>query len=362
MPNDTKFWVAFSRIYSLGPQKFKLLYAHFPSMEAAWQASGAELKAAGLGQKDVEKILTERCKINPEAEWEDLTKKGIRVITIHHQEYPALLKEIHSAPALLYVKGKLPENFNLSLAVVGTRKTTAYGRQIAPEITGEISRAGLIIISGLALGIDALAHQAALDAGQKTVAVLGCGLDRIYPVTNRSLGEEIVKNDGALISEYPPGTEPLKQHFPARNRIISGLAKGVLVIEGGEDSGSLITARFALDQNREIFAVPGNISSQTASGPNNLIKMGAHVVTSARDILDVFDLRLAQLYEENKKVIGSTEEEKILLQFLSHEPLHIDELIKRSKLKTSIANSAITMMEMKGMIRHQGGAYYTLAS
>lgn len=359
---EKKYWVAFSCIENLGPKKFKRLYSHFPSMQTAWRASYGELKEVGLYQKDIEKIINQRNNINPDQEWTELEKQNINVVTVKDSQYPKLLNEIYSPPALLYVKGKLPENPAFSVAVVGTRKTTAYGRQITPQIVKELAQTGIIIVSGLALGIDALAHQSCLEAKGTTIAVLGCGPDEIYPSTNRGLGQQILEKNGAIISEYPLGTRPLKQHFPARNRIISGLTRGVLVIEGDKDSGSLITARCALEQNREVFAVPGNVYSKTSIGPNNLIKMGAKAVTGALDIIDALDLQLAQQFIQNKKVIADTKEEEILLQFLSSEPIHIDEIIQKSKLNTSIINSTLTMMEMKGKVKNIGSNYYIISS
>lgn len=357
---DKQYWLAFSCIECVGPQKFKRLYEYFPDLQTAWQASFGELKRAGLSEKDAELIIAQRLHIYPEEEWRRLTKINVHVMTIKEKEYPPLLKEIYSPPALLYVKGTIPENLDFMVAVVGTRKMTSYGRQITPEIVRDLARMHIVIVSGLALGIDALAHQSCLEAGGQAVAVLGCGLDNVYPVTNCRLAEEVVRH-GALISEYPLGAQPLKQHFPARNRIISGLSRGVLVIEGGEDSGSLITARCALEQNREVMAVPGNINSQTSRGPNQLIKMGAKVVTSAEDVLETLDLKLVEQFAENKKVLPQTKEEEILLRYLSTEPVHIDEIIQKSKLNTSIANATLTMMEMKGMVRHLGGGNYVLS-
>jgi len=357
---DKKYWVALSRIERIGPQKFKRLYQYFPNLQTAWQASFSEFLKAGLLPKDATEIVEKRKLINPDEEWEKLEKLSMKVITVKEKEYPKLLKEIYSPPALLYIKGNLPANLDFTLAVVGTRKITTYGQQITPEIVKDLASAGLVIVSGLALGVDALAHQSCLEAGGKTIAVLGSGLDLIYPITNRQLAEKIME-DGAIISEYPLGTQPLKQHFPARNRIISGLSLGALVIEGDKDSGSLITARYALEQNREVFAVPGSVYNQASVGPNNLIKMGAKPVTSAGDILEALNLELAQEFMENKIIIPDTKEEEILLQFLSREPIHIDELIKKSKLNTSIVNSALIMMEMKGKVRNLGGMNYVLS-
>lgn len=356
--NDRKYWVAFSRIENIGPQKLKRIYSYFPDMQTAWQSSWGELKKTGLFSKEIEQITEQRGRIDPDNEWEALEKQMIRVITIKDSAYPKLLKEIYSPPALIYIKGNLPENLNFSLAVVGTRKTTTYGRLITPEIVKELAKAGLTIISGLAFGIDALAHQSCLEVNGRTIAVLGCGLDKIYPLANYRLGQEIVEKNSAIISEYPIGTLPLKQHFPVRNRIIAGLARGVLVIEGSQDSGSLITAKCALEQNREVLAVPGNIYNKTSAGPNNLIKMGAKAVTNATDVLEALDLEFAQQYIKNKEIIAETKEEEILLKFLSSEPIHIDELIQKSKLNTSVISSTLTMMEMTGKVKNIGGMHY----
>lgn len=357
---DKPYWVAFSQIESIGPQKFKKLCSFFPDMKTAWGSDYSDFIQAGLSPKDAELICTQHNQIDPDTEWEKLNKLSIEAVTIYEEKYPSPLKEIYSPPALLYVKGMIPDSLDFALAVVGTRNITAYGRQITPEIIHDLARSGIIIVSGMALGIDTLAHQSCLEANGQTVAVLGCGLDVLYPSSNRQLAEKIIHN-GAIISEYPPGTQPLKQHFPARNRIISGLSRAVLVIEGNEDSGSLITARCALEQNRDVLAVPGNINSQTSQGPNKLIKLGAKAVTSAEDVLEALDLELIKKISDNKKIIPATKEEQILISFLSSEPRHIDEIIQKSKLNTSTANAALTMMEMKGLVRHLGGGHYILS-
>jgi DNA processing protein len=358
--DDKQFWVAFSLIEAIGPQKYKKLYQYFPDMRTAWQADLNDFIQAGLSSNDATTIINKRHDINPASEWERLNTLHIKVTTIADADYPKMLKEIYSPPAILYVKGTVPTNLDFTVAVVGTRAITNYGRQITPEIVKILVEAGIVIVSGLALGVDALAHQSCLEAGGQTIAVLGCGLDNIYPVTNRQLAEKITTG-GAIISEYPLGAQPLKQHFPARNRIISGLSRGVLVIEGSQDSGSLITAKCGLEQNREIMAVPGNINSQTSVGPNQLIKMGAKVVTSAVDVLETLDLNFVKQFVENKKILPASREEELLLRYLSTEPRHIDEIIENSKLNTSTANAALIMMEMKGLVRHLGGGNYVLS-
>ncbi len=283
---ETKYFNAFNLIDGLGPIAFKKLLAHFNSLEEAWSIEINQLRQAGLENFVIEQIKKQRPQINPSEQMERLTKEGIDLITILDKNYPKLLKEIYSPPALLYIRGKLELNDEFSLAIVGTRKLSSYGQQITPLITSDLAGAGLTIISGLAKGIDTLAHQAALKANGRTIAVLGSGLDKksIYPSINRHLAEEISQK-GAVISEFPIGAEPLAQHFPQRNRIISGLSLGILVIEAPEKSGALITAKDALEQNRDVFAIPGPILAKNSLGPNNLIKMGAKLVSQANDIL-----------------------------------------------------------------------------
>ncbi len=283
---ETKYFNAFNLIDGLGPIAFKKLLAHFNSLEEAWSIEINQFRQAGLENFVIEQIKKQRPQINPSEQMERLTKEGIDLITILDKNYPKLLKEIYSPPALLYIRGKLELNDEFSLAIVGTRKLSSYGQQITPLITSDLAGAGLTIISGLAKGIDTLAHQAALKANGRTIAVLGSGLDKksIYPSINRHLAEEISQK-GAVISEFPIGAEPLAQHFPQRNRIISGLSLGILVIEAPEKSGALITAKDALEQNRDVFAIPGPILAKNSLGPNNLIKMGAKLVSQANDIL-----------------------------------------------------------------------------
>jgi DNA processing protein len=360
---EKKYWLAFSKINKIGPQKLKKLLQAFPNLEAAWQAPSKALIEAGLEVEALENFLIKRKEINPEAEWETLNQEGLEIVTILESTYPKLLKEIYQPPPLLFFSGDLKIAQGFSLAVVGTRKPTAYGQQVTVEITRQLTQTGLTIVSGLALGIDALAHQTALESGGKTIAVLGSGLDKqnIYPSSNRYLAKKIIEKGGLLFSEYPPGTLPLKQHFPARNRLISGLSLGVLIIEAPEKSGTLITANFALEQNREIFAVPGNIYSKNSQGANNLIKLGAKLVTSTTDILESLNLKQATEFLENQKIIAETEEEKIILEFLCKDPLHIDKIIHLSKLPPAQVNSTLALMELKGIVKNLGGMNYVIA-
>jgi DNA processing protein len=360
--NDLVFWNALALFPKFGPKRFKKIYSYFPNMKEAFHASFNQLKEAGLEEEIISEFQEKRKEIEPEKEWEKLEKEGIKILTIKDKNYPAHLKEIYNSPAFLYYKGELQKD-EYSLSIVGTRKMTSYGKQAVLEIAGHLAQNGLTIVSGLALGIDALAHQAALDVKARTIAVLGGGIDRrtLYPSRNLGLAEKIVGQGGAIISEYPIGTLPLKQNFPYRNRIISGLSLGVLIIEAPQDSGALITARYALEQNREIFALPGSIYSPASLGPNNLVKMGAKLITSASDILEELNLLQAISFIEAKKIVPDTKEEALILEHLSREPLHIDKIVELTKLDTATVNSVLVMMEMKGKVRDLGGMSYIVS-
>lgn len=359
---DKKYWNAINLIPQFGPRRFRKLYSYFDLMKDVWETDSEELKKAGLEEKVIEIFLAERQKISPDAEMEKIKKEEIQILTIKDDKYPKLLKEIYDSPAILYTKGNFKEADEFALAVVGTRKVSSYGQQVTPQITRDLAHAGITIVSGMATGIDSLSHKASLEGGGRTIAVIGSGIDResIYPSLNRKLAREITSN-GVLISEYPIGTLPLRGHFPSRNRIISGLGLGVLVIEAPETSGALITVESALEQNRQVFAIPGNIYAQNSLGTNNLIKMGAKLVTSANDILEELNLTLAADYAKAKEIIADTQEEEELLKHLSGEPIHIDKLVESTPLDINSVNSTLAMMEMKGKVRNLGGMNYVIA-
>jgi len=358
---EAKYYNAFNLIDGIGPIAFKKLLAYFDSLEKAWSANLNQFAQAGLEDSLIKQIKEQRPKIKPDKEMEKLAKGSIDLITLQDKNYPKLLKEIYTPPALLYIRGKLEPADEFSLGIVGTRKLSLYGQQATPFMASELARAGLTIISGLAKGIDSLAHRAALSAGARTIAVLGSGLDKIYPSKNQRLAEEISQN-GAVISEFPLGTQPLAQHFPQRNRIISGLSLGILVVEAPERSGALITAKDALEQNRDVFAIPGPIFSQNSYGTNNLIKMGAKLVSQANDILEELNLNLLTVSSlADKKIVPDNQEEALILKQLSSQPIHIDKIIKQTKLSTAMVNSTLTLMEMKGKVRNLGGNNYVLA-
>jgi len=358
---DQPYWNAFNLILKMGPDKFQKLLRKFGTLKKAWSASFSELKQCRIDPQVIEEVICRRTEINPQKEWQKVKQAGLQIITLPEKNYPSLLKEIYRPPALLYWKGNLKALSNFSIAIVGTRKPTAYGKQVVSEIASGVARAGVTVISGLALGIDGTAHEAVLEQKGKTVAILGSGLDIIYPRLHQRLAEEIIERKGLLLSEFPLGTPPLKQHFPYRNRIISGLSLGTVIIEAGKKSGALITARYALEQNREVFAVPGSIYNKNSQGPNNLIKMGAKVVTQAEDILEALDIKKAVSFQKIEKIAADSKEEEIILKILSQEPIHIDQIVRDGNLSATCVNSTLSLMEMKGKVKNLGSMYYVLS-
>ena len=358
------YFHCFNLIEGFTSSCFKKISNYFPSIETAWKADIYEFKKAKLSDSLIEKIKNKRKEINPELELEKLKKQKIDIVTISDKNYPELLKQIYDPPFILYIKGTLKKQ-ELCLAVVGTRKLTFYGKQMAPLISYDLAKSGFTIVSGMARGIDTLAHKSALKAKARTIAVLGSGIDgkSIYPPENRKLAEEIAEN-GAVISEYPPGTSALAYHFPQRNRIISGLSYGVLVIEAPSKSGALITAKTALDQNREVFAIPGSILWENSQGPNYLIKKGAKLVQDINDILEEFALKSDPVFKNIKYKIPNKEEikpesreEELILKYIDN-PIHIDKLARKTKLSINVLSSSLSLMEIKGKIKNLGGGYY----
>jgi len=350
---------ALNKIPGIGPQKMKLLMNRFGDSKKVWESDLSEIMAGGINEKLAQIIIRERVRINPELEWEKLTRENIRLIDFDSPDYPRLLKEIPSAPYLIYYKGDYDFNSRPLLAIVGSRKFTTYGQQVALSLARDLAGAGITVVSGMALGIDTFAHRGALEAGGQTLAVLGSSLEDgfIGPRTNFNLSRQIIAN-GALLSDYPPGTQATAQTFPARNRLMAGLTTGTIVVEAAQQSGTLITANMALDFNREVFSVPGNIFSPVSQGTNSLIKQGAKIITGVNDILE--ELNLTDFRQEKKiqEIIPASKEEEIILQILSNEPQHIDRIIKLSKINTSIVSSTLIILEMKGYIKDMGGQNY----
>jgi len=358
---DLKYWVGFNIVPGVGPVRFRRLLEHFGEAPRAWQASASELARAGLDTKTAESVVATRQRLNLERELERLAQQEVQILTWEDAGYPRLLKEIHAPPLLLYVKGQLSLADDLAVAIVGTRRATTYGKEVTARLAGDLARNRVTVVSGLAKGIDALAHRATLDAGGRTIAVLGSGMDIIYPPEHARLAREIVER-GALVTDYPLGTQPEAGNFPPRNRIISGLSLGTVIVEAGEGSGALITADYALEQNREVFAVPGNITSPRSRGCNRLIqRSGAKLVLDVADILEELNLTMAAQQLEMRALLPENEVEAALLQHISTEPVHVDEIGREAGLPIATVSSTLAMMELKGMVRQVGGMNYVLA-
>jgi DNA processing protein len=357
---ETKYWVGFSLIAGIGRVKLTQLENYFGNLEDAWKASPADLKRAGLDSKPVQTITSWRPKLSLEAEMEKLDRYGVKVLTWHDSDYPSRLKEIYDYPPVLYVRGSLLPEDEWCLAVVGTRRATVYGRQVTEEIVADLAQSKITIVSGLAKGVDSVAHRSALDAGGRSLAVFACGLDIVYPGENTELARRIIRQ-GALISEYPLGTKPKPENFPRRNRIMSGLSLGVLIVEADESSGAIITAHLALEQNREVFAIPGSILSPASRGTNHLIQEGAKLVRSYTDILEELNLTTVARQIEMKEIIPASDNESLLLKKLSAEPTHIDEVCRLSGLPISTVSSTLAMMELKGLVKQVETMSYVLA-
>ena len=361
LKEDLMYWHCLAQIEQVGPSRCQKLLNYFNSIQEIFTSSHADLLKSGLKPSIADIIYQKKQKIDLQNEWKKLQALNINIISRKSRKYPQLLSETYPPPFALYYQGNIDLLNKTCLAVVGTRKITGYGRRVAPKIVKPLVDNGITIVSGLALGVDALAHQVCLENDGQTIAVLGSGIDQIYPAKNRWLAGEIIKK-GLVVSEYPPGSQPLKQHFPFRNRIISGLSLGTIVIEGAQDSGSLITAKYALDQNREIFAVPGNIFASTSEGTNELIKLGAKPVTSAKDIIESLNIKQIQKFQQAKEIIPDNSKEKIILQILANESLHVNEIIKLTNLDAQAINSTLSIMEIKGKVKNLGGNNYVINS
>ncbi len=359
---DIKYWVALNSVDGLGPVTFRQLLKCFGSAKRAWKASTSELKSFNFKAKLIENFLQAQKTIDPTTTMERLGKLGIKVLTISSPDYPSLLKQTYDPPFLLYVRGELIPQDELAIAFVGSRKMTRYGLEVTENLVQNLVAHGLTIVSGLAFGVDVASHQAALDAGGRVIAVLASGVDIITPSSNTYLAERILKEGrGAIISEHPLGTVPQRYFFPVRNRIISGLSLGTVVIEATEKSGTAHTARAALEQGREAFAVPGSIFSPLSVGTHNLIKAGAKLVNSVGDILEELNLEARSLNLEAREVVPESPEEEKILEILLDDEVPIDEIIQKSGLATSQVAATLTMMEMKGKVKNLGGQTYRIA-
>ena len=354
---ELQYWVSFHRIPGVGPATLLALKEAFGGLRNAWNASPADLRAIGLNDNAARTIADSRRTMDPPREMDRIHKAGARVLHIDSPEYPRLLREIPNAPAILYIRGSFRPEDELAVAMVGTRKATAYGADMARRFANDFGKSDVTVVSGLALGIDTISHYGALDAGGRTIAVLGSGIDVIYPARNRKLAEAVV-NHGALISEYPLGTRPDARNFPARNRIISGLSRGVIVVEAPRKSGALITSSFAADQGREVYAIPGSARSPSSSGCHHLIREGATLVTTARQVLEEMLVDVAKAAVQTRMELPDAPDERALYDLIGAEPRHVNELCNESGIPIQETSGALLALELKGLVRQQGAGFY----
>ncbi len=357
MTDDKKYWIGFNLVRGIGAVRFQQILAHFGDLSLAWEAPEEAYHTIGLPKRALKNFLALRREIDLDQICDSISRQDVHVMTLLDEDYPRLLKEIDQPPPVLYIKGNLTPDDEFAIAMVGTRRVTAYGQQIARDVSIYLAGHGLTVVSGLARGVDALAHQHALQAGGRTIAVLGSGVDVIYPPEHRKLADAIAEN-GAVISDYPLGTRPEGVNFPPRNRIIAGLSLATIVVEAGERSGALITADFALEQGRDVFAVPGNVLSPASRGTNQLIQNGAYALISPQDVLDVLDLGQVEAYQDARQVLPADKTEAKILRVIDYEPIHVDEICHAVNMSVEKVSAALTMMELKGMVQHVGGMRY----
>jgi DNA processing protein len=356
--DDTlRYWLGFNLVRGIGPVRLRALIAAFGDVKSAWLASESDLLALRINQRALDNLLRTRRQEDLDLLLKRLDEQNVQALTWDSPDYPSLLAQIPDAPPVIFVRGTLMPADEWSVAIVGTRKVTPYGREVVRRLAADLAHAQVTVVSGLARGIDGMAHRVALDGGGRTIAVLGSGVDVIYPPEHRQLADSIVEN-GAVISDYPMGAQPEAANFPPRNRLISGLSLGTVVIEAGLRSGALITADFALEQGRDVFAVPGSILSPGSAGCNRLIRDGAHVVTEISDILEVLQLDQVPEKQAARMTLPGSPAEAALFQHLTAEPQHLDELARASDMAVAVVSSTLVMMELKGMVRQVGRLQY----
>ncbi|MTI82277.1 MAG: DNA-protecting protein DprA [Firmicutes bacterium] len=359
--DDRLYWLGWQLLMpGVGKRVWEIIN-YFNSPKAAWQAKERELlEVPGMTRVMAEGLISRKSKISFNKELERLQQHQVEFITYNDKSYPEMLKEIFDPPPVLFVRGSL-DKLGYNAALVGSRKATAYGRTVAQRFSGELAEHNVAVISGMARGIDSAAHRGALKDDGYTVAVLGCGLDVVYPPENRKLMDEIIEK-GAIITEFPLGSQPEPWHFPSRNRLISGISQVVVVVEGAQKSGAQITADLALEQGREVMAVPGSIYSKMSIGPLKLLKQGARPATSTADILEELGLESENLFKENadnsqpKYKLSKTE--KLVYDVLKADPLHVEDMIQRLESPSQEIMAALMFLEVKGLIKKMPGKMY----
>lgn len=355
--SEREYLLLLTSFIPFGPVRIKLLLSYFGSARRIWKADAKKLLQLGLGKEKALQFFEYRKNFKEKEYFNRLKKFSINFLTLNDKDYPENLKQLSNAPDVLYIKGKLKSADVNAVAIVGSRKMTAYGKEVTERFSSELASIGITIISGLARGIDTVSHQSALMANGRTIAVLGCGLDMVYPPENFKLAKEIERN-GALISEYPLGYPAKPINFASRNRIISGLSKAVLVVEGAVKSGTLLTASHAAEQGRTVFAIPGQITSPLSGAPLFLLKNGARIATEVNDILEEMELEVKVDKEKMEKIMPANLEEEKILAILENESLHLDELARISSLEVGNLSARLTMMELKGLVKNMGGGIY----
>ncbi|MFP4082079.1 MAG: DNA-processing protein DprA [Candidatus Aminicenantes bacterium] len=362
MEENRKYWVALNLVLAENLRAAKKIADHFPGIQDAFEASSNDLKALGIDENTARAVTSSQIVDRASIEIERLHKKNCRILTLEDEEYPEYLREIFDPPFVLYCAGKVETLHRPAVSIVGTRRASPYGKAVTQRLAAELASRGVVVVSGMARGIDSAAHQGALKKGE-TVAVLGSGLENIYPRENRSLYERIVEK-GAVITEFPPQSPPLGFHFPIRNRIISGLCLALVVVEAARRSGSLISARLALEQNREVMAVPGNVTSRVSQGTNWLIQSGAKLVEDWEDVAEELpsplkEELLSQKEEKRPELPPLNDRERRIYQFLKPDSaVHIDELVEKSDFSVSEVLSILLSLELKDLVSQSPGKYF----
>ena len=353
---DAPYWAALRNVTGIGPVRFDRLLTAFGTIHDAWEADAAALRGV-LDRRSLESLVAYRRSADPEGEYAALRAEGIEVVTLRHESYPDLLREVPAPPPVIFLRGTITLEDRRAVAIVGTRRLSSYGREMARALARDLAQAGVTIVSGLARGIDGIAHAAALDAGGRTIAVLGNGVRRVYPAEHRQLAARITEA-GAVLSDFHPDAPPDGPNFPARNRLISGLALGVVVVEAPMRSGALITVDFAADQGRDVFAVPGSVLSPASAGCNRILRDGARPVRSADDVLE--DLRLGEAPQQIplESPAALDEDSRRILSTLTAEALHIDEIGAVAGIPIASLSALLMTLELQGFVRNVGAQYY----
>jgi DNA processing protein len=360
--DEIKYWVALNMVLGVGKTLFHRLIREFGSPEQVFRVSRKDLmRVEGIGDKTATEIANFSIEAKVDRELRLLEKVQARILTLVNPEYPELLRQIFDPPPLLYCQGKPLDSYSIPVAVVGTRAATSYGKMVTESLCAGLAERGVTIISGMARGIDTLAHRSALQSGRETVAVFGCGLSHTYPPENRSLRDKI-QQSGTVVSEFPISVGPERNNFPARNRVISGLSYGVIVVEAGEKSGALITAQFALEQGRDVFAVPGSILSPKSCSPNRLIKAGAKLVDGPESVLEelpqVVQSLITRKHEQSRVKQELSAKERSIVELMVGEEKHIDQLIEISRLSPAEVSATLVQLELSGIVRQLEGKMF----